>query len=65
MIWSLVLVTVMPWASVDMISEIGIYTSLNKCAYAQNVPQSSVSSKDPNGLLLCIKDFKNPYGEEQ
>ena len=63
--WSLVLVTVMPWASVDMISEIGIYTSLNKCAYAQNVTQSSVSSKDPNGLLLCIKDFKNPYGEEQ
>ena len=65
MIWSLVLVTVMPWASVDMISEIGIYKSLNKCAYAQNVTQSSVSSKDPNGLLLCIKDFKNPYGEEQ
>ena len=65
MIWSLVIVTVMPWASVDMISEIGIYTSLNKCAYAQNVTQSSVSSKDPNGLLLCIKDFKNPYGEEQ
>ena len=65
MIWSLVLVTVMPWASVDMISEIGIYTSLNKCAYAQNVTQSSVSSKDPNGLLLRIKDFKNPYGEEQ
>ena len=65
MIWSLVLVTVMPWASVDMISEIGIYTSLNKCAYAQNVTQSSVSSKDPNGLLLCIKDFKNPYGEEK
>ena len=65
MIWSLVLVTVMPWASVDMIREIGIYTSLNKCAYAQNVTQSSVSSKDPNGLLLCIKDFKNPYGEEQ
>jgi len=63
--WSLVLVTVMPWASVNVQSEIGIYTSLNKCAYAQNVTQPSVSSKDPNGLLLCIKDYKNPYGEEK
>ena len=63
--WSLVLVTVMPWASVDVVSEVGIYTKLNKCAYAQNVTQPSVSSKDPNGLLLCIKDFKNPYGEKK
>lgn len=59
--WSLVLVTVVPWASVDVLGELGTYTSLNKCAYAQNINQSSVTEKDPNGILLCIKDFKNTY----
>ena len=63
--WSLVFVTVVPWTSVDVVSELGTYTSLNKCAYSQNITQSSASENDPNGLLLCIKDFKNTYKAEE
>lgn len=63
--WSLVLVTVVPWTSVDVVREMGIYTTLNKCAYVQNINQSSASENDPNGLLLCVKDFKNTHGVEK
>jgi hypothetical protein len=63
--WSLVLFTVIPFDSLMMLGEIGQYTTLNKCAYAQNITQPTVSSTNPNGLLLCIKDYKNTYGAEQ
>ena len=63
--WSLVLVTVVPMASVDVVREIGMYKAFNQCVYAQHITQSSVSARDSNGLLLCVKDFKNTHGVEQ
>jgi recombinational DNA repair protein (RecF pathway) len=47
--------------SLEMLGEIGYYAAFNKCVYAQNQVQSKVTAQDPNGLLLCIKDFKNTY----
>jgi len=63
--WSLVLVTVVPWASLDVLGEVGTYTAFNQCVYAQHITQPSVSAKDPNGFLLCIKDFKHTTRAEE
>lgn len=57
--WSLVLYTIVPMQSLVVLGELGYYTALNKCVYAQNQIQSSVTAQDPNGLLLCVKNLKN------
>ena len=62
--WSLVLFTIVPMEPLFMLGEIGQYKAFNQCVYAQNITQPAVSSTNPDGLLFCIKDFKNPYGEE-
>jgi len=63
--WSLVLFVVVPLGPLEMMGEIGQYNTLNKCAYAQNITQPTISSTNPNGLLLCIKDYKNTYGAKE
>ena len=63
--WSLVLFTIVPMKPLFMLGKIAQYKSFNQCVYAQNITQPTVSSTNPDGLLLCIKDFKNTYGEEQ
>lgn len=64
MMWSLVLYTIIPMQSLVVLGEIGYYTAFNKCVYAQNLTQSSVTAQDPNGLLLCVKNFKNTSLQE-
>jgi hypothetical protein len=63
--WSLVLFIVVPFEPLEMMGEIGQYKAFNQCAYAQNTTQPTISSTNPDGLLLCIKDYKNTYGAEQ
>ena len=63
--WSLVLFIVVPFGPLEMMGEIGQYKALNQCAYVQNTTQPTISSTNPNGLLLCIKDYKNTHGAEQ
>lgn len=57
--WSLVLYTIVPMQSLALLGELGYYTSFNQCVYAQSLAQSVVTQQDSNGLLLCVKNFKN------
>ena len=63
--WSLVLFIIVPFEPLEMMSEIGQYKAFNQCVYSQNITQPTISSTNPDGLLLCIKDYKNTYGAEQ
>jgi len=63
--WSLILFVIAPFEPLEMMGEIGHYKAFNQCVYAQNITQPTISSSNPNGLLLCIKDYKNTYGAEQ
>ena len=63
--WSLVLFVIVPFEPLEMLGEIGKYNAFNQCVYAQHITQPTISSTNPDGLLLCIKDYKNTYGAEQ
>lgn len=63
--WSLVLFVIVPLEPLEMMGEIGQYKAFNQCVYAQHITQPTISSSNPNGLLLCIKDYKNTHGAEQ
>ena len=63
--WSLVLFTIVPMKHLFMLGEIGQYKAFNQCVYAQHITQPTISSTNPDGLLLCIKDYKITYGAEQ
>ena len=63
--WSLVLMIFAPMEPPLTLGVLGVYEQFNQCVYMQNLGQSEVVSQDSNGILLCVKDFKNTYGAEQ
>ena len=62
--WSLILVVFAPLETPLLLGELGKYEAFNQCVYFQSIGQSEVVAQDSNGVLFCVKDFKNTDGIE-
>lgn len=63
--WSLLLVTVLPFETVIPLGEIGRYTAFDQCVYMQHDIQPTVTLKDSDSFLLCVKDYKPTIGVDE